>query len=183
MPLNAGFRCLMRRGPSLTLTSVVVVCAIATGCEVSEYAGDGRLVDNGPLAATDRYILDLGAITIGDGATHSFSLSGLPEENFVVGFVIDITEREQRVTAASEPSMRVQLIAEGDGSVFDIDKPIAEWTWSHARDASHGYVYSRDGAGTYFDAASSENYHLIVTTTLVERKVEARLQARSGGWK
>jgi hypothetical protein len=54
----------MHRGFTRKLgLEAVVLCSLITGCSAGNgYSGDGRMIDNGPSAATDRYVIDLGPI-------------------------------------------------------------------------------------------------------------------------
>ena len=74
----------------MVFTMFVVLLA---GCyDVSEYTGDGKLVDNGARSATDRYILNLGLIDLRKQQKYTYRISGLPEENFIAGIELTLED-------------------------------------------------------------------------------------------
>ena len=56
----------MRLVPHYMFTILAIsLFEILTGCDaVAQYAGEGRFIDNGPSAATDRYVVDLGPVSL-----------------------------------------------------------------------------------------------------------------------
>src|SRR5260221_5810767 len=68
-----------------------VPIALLSGCyQVSHYSGDGQLIDNGPFAATDRYVLNLSPVDLTQRGKKTFRMANLPEANFVTGFEISV---------------------------------------------------------------------------------------------
>ena len=58
----------MQKYQLFRIVTIISLVITSVNCmSVLSYSGDGQLIDNGPLAATDRYVLDLGEITLDDG--------------------------------------------------------------------------------------------------------------------
>jgi len=75
---------------------MVMPIMLLIGCyNVSEYSGDGHLVDNGVRAATDRYVLNLGSIDLNQRGTKTYRIANLPEINFLVGIEISVAPEDR----------------------------------------------------------------------------------------
>lgn len=162
---------------------------LLVGCyNVSEYSGDGHLIDNGLLAATDRYVLNLGSIDLGQRGTKTFRIASLPETNFVAGIEISVApeDRANIEKRAVNPTLLLELSESGGKVVFSKKSDLDTWTWSVPTNESRAFIYGRGEPGTYFQPLAQIEYTL--TLTVLEPhpsqlKYTALLVAKSGGWK
>jgi hypothetical protein len=70
------------------------VAASVLGCSHAPfYTGDGRFTDNGFMAYSRRFVIDLGPVDLSKPGTYNYSLSGLPRAEFFVH--IQIAEEDQ----------------------------------------------------------------------------------------
>src|SRR5712664_1410730 len=131
--------------------ALVAVALIAAGCEsVAQYSGDGKLIDNGPGAATDRYVLDLGPISLKAPRTVTFKFKNLPKENFVLGFELHAPQGSKLEQSAITPMVSIVLLENGKPIVTK-DGKLSEWTWSVRSPGDSAFLYGREKPGTYFD--------------------------------
>ena len=64
----------------------IAICAAAlqtTAC-APHYSGDGKFTDFGPLAAIDRYLVDLGPVDLSRANKRAFRMRGLPSTELVM---------------------------------------------------------------------------------------------------
>jgi hypothetical protein len=166
--------------------ALVAVALITAGREsVAQYSGDGKLIDNGPRAATDRYVLDLGPISLRASATTAFKLKGLPKKNFVLGFEIHAPQGSKLEQSAIAPVVSIVLLEDGKPKITKEGK-LSEWTWSIRSPGDSAFVYGREKPGTYFDPLPRKNYELVFRVKEPDRgsaNYTASLVAKSGGWK
>jgi hypothetical protein len=158
---------------------------LAIGCDsVTQYSGDGRMVDNGRGAATDRYIVDLGEVSLRSPASFTFRLSNLPKESFVVGLQL----------RAKSPTLDSKFIAplvslslrENGKPVFSKEARLSEWTWSVPSGHDTAFVYGRGEPDTKFNAVAGRTYELVIAIKEPDRSTadySASLLAKSAGWK
>ncbi len=165
------------------------MAAILSSCySASSYSGDGHLVDNGSSAATDRYVLDLGAIALNKQGVSTYRIENLPAENFVVGIEIQVPPG-QRVAIENKsikPTISIELLGPQGESIIRDQSTLDTWTWSVRAMDSTAFVYRRDQPGTFFTPIKNRRYELkvgIVQPDLSDFKYSARLLAKSGGWK
>jgi hypothetical protein len=168
---------------------ILVPVPLLSACyRVSEYSGDGHLVDNGFFAATDRYVLNLGPIDLTHRRATTFQIANLPETNFVVGLQISVGP-EHRATIEKQlvnPIVSLELSGPGGKILFTKKSRLQEWTWSMPSDADRAFVYWRGEPGTYFSAASKTKYTLTLSVSEPDpspAKYNVLLLAKSGGWK
>jgi hypothetical protein len=183
---------------TLKLVASIAVAGICISCASTDFQGDGTLVDRGPLAAKDRYILDLGIIDLTKPGKHVYSISNLPDETFIVG--LEVVEKEPSSSAASTPG-RVHLVVENGARqlVIDESRALNSWTRSSSRLDTRSFLYTSgngsetaarldvradQGWGTYFVPKAGEQYHLKVEVLEVQRRPQlVRLMLKGGGWK
>lgn len=167
---------------------MIAVPVIFSGCyRVSNYTGDGQLIDNGARAATDRYVLDLGSVDLTHRGTRTFRIANLPEVNFVVGFEIVAPDNNNLIERkAASPTVSIEL-ASPDGKILFAKKaPLDAWTWAVRAGENRAFVYGREEPATYFDAAPKTEYTLTLTVFEPDQKQSkymVSLMAKSGGWK
>jgi hypothetical protein len=165
------------------------VLMLFSGCyRVSQYSGDGTLVDNGLLSATDRYVLNLGPVDLTRRGTMSYRIADLPEANFVVGIEIVTTSGPRSTTEKQLAPLIIALKLTGPGAstLFSKKSVLGEWIWSEPRDGNRAFVYWREGEGTFFNASQNSQYILTLDVLEPDRsqsKYVASLVAKSGGWK
>jgi hypothetical protein len=168
------------------MSALLAVSLITTGCEsVAQYSGDGRLIDNGPRAATDRYVIDLGSISLKTPGTKTFKFKNLPKENFVIGFELQAPPGSKLDQTAIAPVVSMALRQDGK-PVVSKEGTLTEWTWSVRTPGDRAFVYGREKPDTYFDAVPGKDYELIFHVKEPDRgsaNYTASLVAKSGGWK
>lgn len=171
--------------PLLTLFSATAMLLLA-GCQQSaDYAGDGRLIDHGPAAADNRYVIEAGAVDLSRKGTVSFKMSGIPRDYFVIG--LQLSGRPARAADGSvqtPANVSIELIREDFGMVALIAGPLRDWTWS-APDTGPAFVYQRQASRSYFDAFPEAHYRLSVTVNIPDPAFDGRslLVLKTGGWK
>lgn len=177
---------LLRIGASILAAFFMVLVA---GCDsVANYSGDGKLTDNGIFAATDRYVLDLGPVPLKNRGEKKYRLENLPQESFVVGIEIrpavkDLASLERKPINAV---VFLSLAASDGKQVFTVEADISSWTWNLPSTADYAFIYVRSDPGTYFTPASKSGYTMtlkILQPDSGSLQYEARLLAKSGGWK
>jgi len=166
--------------------ALLIVTSITSGCEsVAQYSGDGRLIDNGPRAATDQYVLDLGPISLKAPGTATFRFRNLPQENFVLGLELQASPDSKLDQTAIAPVVSITLRQDGK-PVVSKESRLGEWTWSVKSPGDRAFVYGREKPGTYFDAVPGKDYELTIQVKQPDRgsaNYTASLVAKSGGWK
>ncbi len=162
---------------------------LLTGCyKVSEYSGDGHLIDNGVTAATDRYVLDLGAIDLSQRGTKTYRIANLPETSFVVGIEIGVAPEERAIIEkqAVSAAILLELSSVGGQVLFTKKSTLDAWTWSVLVGDLRAFVYGRGEPGTYFQPLPQTEYTLTLTVLepdTSQSNYTASLLAKSGGWK
>ncbi|HEY6241489.1 MAG TPA: hypothetical protein VIW78_11700, partial [Burkholderiales bacterium] len=61
------------------------VLALVACDDAANYRGDGKLIDNGLFAATDRYVLELAPARLETAGSTSYQIENLPGREFVLG--------------------------------------------------------------------------------------------------
>src|SRR5258706_6099567 len=136
---------------SMVAMHVLLLC----GCyRVSNYSGDGQLIDNGPAAATDRFVLNLGPIDLARSGTRTFRLENLPEANFVTGVDISVAsgDRATNATRRANPVISLELSGSDGKVLFAKKSALDAWTWSVPAGGLPAFVYGREEPRTYFNA-------------------------------
>lgn len=180
---------MMQRIDSSMKGAACLVCVFLISCGAeSQYSGDGVLVDYGPSAATDRYVVTLGEVDIGQSSVDSYSLSNLPEANFVIGLVIDTGQNDQKPQDAAilDAVVNFELKDQQGKVLVSREAPLAQWAWTIYADGRPVFVYGRSEYATYFDATPDTQYMLIVSVTPAPDltiQLPASVIAKSGGWK
>ncbi len=173
----------------LGIAALVVVAFVLMGCDsVDQYSGDGKLVDNGPSAATERYVLDLGPVALKSETSFKFRLENLPKRNFVVG--IELRAAETLATALDKgsinPAVSISLVSSDGKTVIAKEGRLSEWIWADQSPGNYAFVYGREPPSTYFTPEPRSRYELTLRVLEPDRgaaNYRASLVAKSGGWK
>lgn len=166
---------------------MAMLAVTATSCELAS-SGSGKLIDQGPAAAANRYVLDLGEA--GPGKS-SFDLEGLPTVELVVGFQISdlSTEEARSAVRSSTEAVSITLTDFGGSPVVERTVLLKDWVWTCGVPGCQGaFAYLREGEGSpgsYFIPRRGESYRLRIelpeVPLLADRRVTVVL--RGGGWK
>lgn len=171
------------------LSVLAISMILLSSCyDINDYSGDGRLIDNGKSAATDRYVLELGVISIDRNEVNSYQISNLPKSNFVVGFNIIYTgdNPSKFESGFVSPLISLQLEDSEGNIVFSKESGLDTWTWSIPSNKNEAFVYGQGNPGTYFESSSKSQYVLkckVVDPFLGDSDHSVELLAKSGGWK
>ncbi|MFQ5597978.1 MAG: hypothetical protein ACE5GK_08000 [Nitrospiria bacterium] len=165
------------------------MAAFLSSCySVSHYSGDGRLVDRGRSAATDRYILDLGEVDLKKHGIFTYRLENLPSEYFVIGIEIEAPSEKRTLLDRKfiKPIILIELIGSQDETIIQDQSSLDVWTWSVRATDNKAFVYRREQPSTFFEPITKKRYELRIETVqpdLSEFRYTARLLAKAGGWK
>jgi len=188
----------------------VLALLLAAGCYEARYSGDGKLTDDGPFAASERFVLDLGELNVTQPNTRTYRMASLPQETLTLGLdVIAPTGELLYETRPIRAVVRFLLLDEKGRTVVDEAANLDEWVWSWGARERTSFVYRRgstrdvpigggaveveltgqktdEGWGTYFKPRRNGSYILRVE---VQRGDPASVnyrtvvRARGGGWK
>lgn len=165
---------------------VIAVASLLFGCEsVAQYSGDGKFLDNGPAAATDRYVLEFGSVSLRKAGSTTFRFKNLPRENFVVGLELSTPEGSKLDQSTINPVIEVLLTESGTPLITKTAR-LSEWTWSVLSPGNRAFVYGREKPSTYFDPVPGKEYQLVFRVQEPDHgraNYTASLVAKSGGWK
>jgi hypothetical protein len=173
---------------------------LLTGCFASLfYTGDGKFKDNGILAYSRRYVVDLGPVDLSSPHTYSYRLSGLPHAEFAVIIrAFEPKKNEWDVRPPHPAVVRLQLNTESGDTVILEQGGLDSWVRGYGvlDNISELYVRgeSRDiplpgggtrgerlglkasgGWGTYFDSEPSRKYVLKLEVLSSEHDTPAHL--------
>lgn len=174
---------------ALTCATLLAASFLAACSSIAaEYSGDGTMIDNGPLAATDRYVVNLGPIDLARRGELSFRLSDLPSENFVCGFELTVQSTDHSALRDKAIFAVVSMeVKEQDGkSKFRVVDPLNKWTWSVPSIGGTAFLYQRGTPGSFFSVESGRTYQLTVTVLEPEvskRSIKVAVLLKSAGWK
>lgn len=179
-------RCTMKTIRGCCALAVMAGALFSLGCEsVAQYSGDGKLIDNGRTAATDRYVLDLGSVSLKTAGSTTFKFKNLPKENFVVGLELRAPEGSKLDPSTINPVIEVSLTENGTVLITKAAQ-LREWTWSVLSPGNRAFVYGREKPSTYFDPVPEKDYQLTFRVRQPDHgsaNYTASLVAKSGGWK
>ena len=164
------------------------------------YAGDAKLTDVGPNAASDRWVAEMGRFTNKDNGTYEYILADLPMTAFTIGFDVFGSAKEPLIDSKPVTSyIRVHMVNRNGGVVIDESAPLNQWTWSGAiGEPNEAFVYRRGtdneekdihdgGWGTVFDPSQNSEYKVTLTMEPIQKTSENEFLlvfvARGGGWK
>jgi hypothetical protein len=173
----------MQNRAALLFAAVLLGSCSAEG----RYAGDGQLIDHGPGAANERYVLDLGTLDLANVQQMQLRMSSLPATEFVAGVQVEPVEPLARLPEDFGAAVVSMRLADADGAtVISISKPLREWTRSESVDRPEYFFYVRDDSPTRFTPVKGQSYSLTVTVSpapVAEAPVQTRILLKSGGWK
>lgn len=169
------------------LASLALVLMMA--CDsVGKYSGDGKLTDSGAMAAIDRYVLDLGPVSLRSTGVKAYKIQNLPSTSFVVG--IDIRPLTASFAALEKKpvntTVSISLVGHNGGVIFAKAAKLDTWTWSIPSTGDFAFVYLEGEQGSSFTPKGNVPYSLkleVVSPDTGDYQYEAVLLAKSGGWK
>jgi hypothetical protein len=149
------------------------------------YTGNGHFTDNGFMAYSRRFVIDLGPVNLSKMGTYNYILSGLPQAEFVISIrVIEETTNTLNGKPDYPAVVRVHLQNDRNETVIDEQAPLNSWVRSYGtldnvselyREGEErevpiagGYrgeklgVKASGGWGTYFYSDEGEKYKLRV---------------------
>jgi hypothetical protein len=168
----------------------------------SRNVGDGTLIDFGPRADIDRYVVDLGSLADAQHIDRTFVLTQLPEVELVAGFEV-AGEPERGSLLFEKPdigNVRLEVLRQGaEEQIFDVSGSLADWVWSGPlglRNFAFVYKYDTTHASmatnpsnasrrSLFTPSPSETYQIRVRADWSEDtvgKYKVRLLLKGGGW-
>jgi hypothetical protein len=164
------------------------VAVLAVGCDsASSYTGDGKLIDNGFLSATDRYVLDLGPVTVASANVRTYRIVNLPAEKFVIGISVKRPPASRSFIDAHPINavVAVELREENGNVLARREAPLKEWTWSVPSTDEWAFIYGEGTQHTFFTPGRGA---LTLTFSVVTPDPQANvyapvLVAKTGGWK
>jgi hypothetical protein len=178
----------MERSTRIVAT-LFVASSCMLGCDLmSGYTGDGRLRDHGLLAATDRYVLELGPLPLDKQLDASYDLVNLPSEEFVLGLQIAANTRSgiEAIRRSMDAVISVVLTDSRARTVFFQESNLRDWTWSIPSGVEEAFVYRKGSSGTYFTPEAHARYKLTIKVIVPDASgmsYSSALLAKSGGWK
>jgi hypothetical protein len=172
--------------PASLLTLFSATAMLLVACQKSvDYAGDGRLIDHGPAAAENRYVIEAGPVDLSRKGTANFKMTGIPRDYFVIGLQLrGHPARAADGSVQTPANVSIELIREDFGMVALIAGPLRDWTWSSLETGS-AFVYQRQASRSYFDAFPEAHYRLSVTVNIPDPDIAggSLLVLKTGGWK
>jgi len=147
------------------------------------YAGDGTFGDAGPTAGHNRFQVDLGDLRLGQNQSQRFVLQGLPNVKLTPFVLVNtpllINKEEQQQLSWVDTIVSLHM-TDGETTVFDIEKPLSDWTWSGLIGGPSTCLYVLE---TSFAADPRKRYELTVKVSgEIETAPVSRLVLRGGGW-
>ena len=164
------------------------LCFTIFGCyNERNYIGDGQLIDNGPKAATDRYILDLGKIDFNKKGNHKYTMKNLPEESFGIGLFMKLDQSGKiSPSHANNGHISFSLTDKNNNVISEVSSLIGDLTWSitEYEMTTHVFIYSQDMG--FFKPQNRHQYTLTVSVdspNTISSTPIPNLLMKSGGWK
>jgi hypothetical protein len=175
---------------TIVIVSLLLFLSFLIWSHSQRYKGDGVLTDKGPMAAIDRYVLDLGKIQLNRKGEYSYFISNLPQEEMTVGLGItdDVSftdNLKDKLKVKFPITIKIKL-TNGEGKiVINEEGALHDWVWDFISGTNYHFVYkpgqvteiktgenstySRPtgvkadaGWGTYFTPRKRESYKLTV---------------------
>ena len=148
------------------------------------YSGDGQFTDNGFMAYSRRYVIDLGPVDLSKPGAYKYKLAGMPRAEFNVSIRVFEGKRNQWDVQPEYPvSVRVQMQTVNGESVIFEEGSLNSWVRSfgvlddvsdlYRRGESREIPLARGGStyeplgvkasggwGTYFKSETNRTYIL-----------------------
>lgn len=163
----------------------------------SRPAGDATLIDHGPRAAFDRYVVDLGPIADDLHVDMSFVVRAMPEELLFIGF--DVTRGQTgpdiKFQRPDIGAMDIVVTTEAGEPVCAGRGSLSDWTWSGSlSEESHAFVYPVPNGHGDADAVSRVSFRPLAERSYkvhvfgdwqpdILEIYKVRLVFMGGGWK
>ena len=196
----------------LRATCIAAVALVTVGCAGLQDGGDGRPFDAGTLAATDRFVVNLGQVDFSRLGQSVHELSDLPEAELRVSLEIVSFESGRPPLCDTRPitaTVELELTNEHGETVVSTKAPLNSWSWvglwgedrtafvyrsGQVREISREGNLTRyeavkgvDGSwGTYFTPRRNGRYRLRVITLdpdPLSFRFLITVQVAGGGWK
>ena len=172
---------------------------VLSACSHTGYNGDGQFTDNGVMAYSRRYVIDLGPVDLSKPGTYHYTLSGLPRAEFVVGLhVVEETKNTWNETRDYQAVVRMHLQNEQNQTAILEEAPLNSWVRTYGVLDNTSRLYRRGegrdiplpgggtrgervdvkasgGWGTYFYSNEDEKYTLTVEVLASSMKKPARV--------
>lgn len=181
--------------------------AALSGCfHAAFYKGDGQFTDNGFMAYSRRYVIDLGPVNLAVPNTYTYTLSGLPRAEFNVGIrVFEDKKNEWDVRPSYPVTVRMQLLtAKGDIVILEEGR-LDNWVRSYGALDSYSDLYlsgkgreiplpdggtrgerlgfkASGGWGTYFESDVHGPYLLTLEIFETEKSMNRPARLIVAGW-
>lgn len=181
-----------------------------SGCsQAPYYTGDGTLIDNGFMAYSRRYVIDLGPVDLSAPGTYSYKLSGLPRAEFNVGIQVFEEKKNEWEWKSRRPdypvTVRMELrTAEGETVIFE-QGSLNSWVRSYGVLDNISDLYRRGeerdiplpgggarperlgvkasgGWGTYFYSEFDKTYHLKLEVLSSDQSMKRAARLMVIGW-
>lgn len=173
----------------------VLFLSMNAGCDQrSNYSSDGKFLDRGSDAATNRYVLDLGKVPLDSANKKGFVIKGLPDGEYTLGLMFYKKETVQKLQDYESEIfykrlnalIKMELRDKSGHKVIDAIAPLKDWVWSYPGDHEWAFIYVRENDSSYFYSRASKRFNLVVEVIEGDVRlgdVSARVIAQGGGWK
>ena len=199
-PLNSSVR--PRTMRYATLATVLILASPWLLFASESYRGDGTLTDAGPASAHERYVLDLGAVSLAEANRKAFKMLGLPSAEFTLGLRPVNVSNGCNASALEATRVRLNVQTDSGEVVVSEEGPLNSWVTSPhlvyrkgtevpklkaggAVEYVQTGVRAHGGWGTYFAPKTSTTY--LASFEVLEPHgtsfCESRLVLIGGGWK
>lgn len=151
----------MRKSNFKTFSGLFVFFLLL-GC--NKYEGDGQLIDHGPLNLSNRYTLGLGDISLGEDNHYNYSISNLPEGQYVFGLLVN---SEYVIREPLPINARLKFVVKDSNHNILISEHalIRNWIWNISVESTRTFVYRREGTGTYLKVLRNMSYTIDLKIT------------------
>jgi hypothetical protein len=184
--------------------ALLALLILLSGCSHTGYNGDGQFIDNGVMAYSRRYVIDLGPVDLSKPNTYSFTLSGLPRAELVVGIrIVEETQNTWNEKRDYPAVVRMQLQNEQNETAILEEGSLNAWVRTYGVLDNISELYRRGeardiplpgggasiervgvkasgGWGTYFYSDVGEKYKL--TVEVLASSMTRRARVMVVGW-
>jgi len=119
-----------------------ILSGFLVGCS-GGYSGDGRMIDNGPLAPTERYVLNLGEVNLGRSGLSTFRMKNLPPVKFSCGIAFPFPPGARQKSWA-EAIIALRILDDKGQIAWQASGPLKDWRWGTRRDSTEVTAFAPD---------------------------------------